>query len=550
MRVTLVHPAGYNFQPGQPDFTVLANRMAPIGIMQMSSWLEKHGHSVALQDALGPKAPPSLEENLELILKTNPDMVGFSTTTSAFLNGYDLATMIKERRPDVKIVFGNAHVSAVGAPLLKWFPNIDYLCMGEGEGCMLDLADGKPMKEVANLVWRDGEKLVVNPRRPRIGNLDELPFPSYEKLLGFPSGYHLPPFSYEQRWGATMITSRGCPFTCSFCDRTVFEGKYKHQSKEYIHEHFKYLRDRFGVHHINIYDDLFTASRKRLVDLLEHLAAKPLGMQFNCAVRAGDLDPDLLKLLKAAGCLQVSMGVESADEGMMEKHKAGITLPEVRNTVKMIHEAGLRAKCLFIFGLQGETPKTIEATSQFINSLDLDEMNMTKFTPFHGAPSWNECISGADGTFHEDWRLMNCLNFVYKPHGFDSVEQMEKQYNQVVTSFYRSRGYQQRFKKNIWKHKWTIWHMIKNAYGFFQAYRHFKPDSAHLDEKYTWPELHPAQPAHQLPPAKSNDPVRRFAGAKWQAISRPAPTAALAANAAAAAPAAAGDHGHDHPHPH
>src|SRR5687767_11047381 len=119
MRVTLVHPAGYNFQPGQPDFTVLANRMAPIGIMQLSSWLEKHGHTVFLHDALGPKAPASLEANFEQVMKTNPDLVGFSTTTSAFLDGYDMATMIKQRRPEVKIVFGNVHVSSIGAPLLN-----------------------------------------------------------------------------------------------------------------------------------------------------------------------------------------------------------------------------------------------------------------------------------------------------------------------------------------------------------------------------------------------------------------------------------------------
>lgn len=523
MRVTLVHPAGYNCQPGQPDFTVLANRMAPIGIIQLSSWLEKHGHTVFVHDALGPRAPSSLEANFELVMKTNPELVGFSTTTSAFFDGYDLATLIKQRRPEVKIVFGNVHVSSVGAPLLTWFPNIDYLCMGEGEGCLLDLADGKPLKDVSNLIWRDGDQLVTNPRRPRIGNLDELPFPSYEKLLGFPSGYHLPPFSYEKRWGATMITSRGCPFTCSFCDRTVFEGKYKHQSKEYIWEHMRYLRDRFGVHHINIYDDLFTASRKRLVELLEHLAAKPLGMNFNCAVRAGDLDPELLKLLKGAGALQVSMGVESADPGMMERHKAGITLDEVRSTVKLIHDAGLRAKGLFIFGLQGETPQSVQTTSDFINSLDLDEMNITKFTPFHGAPSWKECISGDEGTFHEDWRLMNCLNFIYQPHGFDSVGQMETQYNQVVTSFYRGKPYHRRFKKNLWAHRWTIWHMIKNAWGFFQAYRHFKPDSADLKDYGSWPALHPCQPPAALPPAKSNEPARHFAGAKWSSTPKPAP---------------------------
>ena len=91
----------------------------------------------------------------------------------------------------------------------------------------------------------------------------------------------------------------------------------------------------------------------------------------------------------------VSMGIESADPGMMERHKAGVTLDAVRDTVRQIHAAGLRAKGLFIFGMPGETPETVKTTSDFILSLELDEMNMTKFSPLHGAPIWDECVSAA-----------------------------------------------------------------------------------------------------------------------------------------------------------
>ncbi|MGV0951643.1 MAG: cobalamin-dependent protein, partial [Azonexus sp.] len=144
MRVTLVHPAGFNFVPGQPDFSVLANRMPPIGIMQLASWLEKFGHSVQLHDCLGPYAPPTIAENAEIVLATEPEMVGFSATTSGFMDAVEIATYIRERRPEVKITFGNVHVSSLGAPILEHFPEIDYLVIGEGEGSFLDLADGKP----------------------------------------------------------------------------------------------------------------------------------------------------------------------------------------------------------------------------------------------------------------------------------------------------------------------------------------------------------------------------------------------------------------------
>jgi magnesium-protoporphyrin IX monomethyl ester (oxidative) cyclase len=499
MRVTLVHPAGFNFMPGQPDFSVLANRMPPVGILSLASWLEKHGHPTAVHDCLGPYAPTGIEANAEIVLATKPELVGFSSTTCGFMETVEMAAYLKRRAPHLRIVVGNVHASSIGAPLLEQFPELDYLCIGEGEGALLDLADGKAPAGIDNLVYRDGDRLVSNPRRSRILDLDELPFPAYEKLAGFPHAYHLPLFAFEKRWGATMITSRGCPYTCSFCDRTVFERLYKVNSAEYIHAHMKHLRDHFGVRHINFYDDLFTASKKRVEALCELLIREPLGMNFNCAIRTGHTSDEMLAQLKKAGALMVSMGIESADPGMMERHKAGVTLEAVKKTVEQIHAAGLRAKGLFIFGLPGETPETIQATSDFILSLDLDEMNLTKFSPLYGAPIWDECVSGEHGEFHEDWRLMNCLNFVYQPAGFTSREEMDGLYNHHVRRFYDSKGYRRRFAKRLWQHRWSLWHVIKHLPRVIQAARYFNANKAKLEaEKQDFP-LHPRQPRNLRP---------------------------------------------------
>ncbi|WP_050976085.1 B12-binding domain-containing radical SAM protein [Azoarcus olearius] len=495
MRVTLVHPAGFNFVPGQPDFTLLANRMAPIGILQLASWLEKHGHPTQLHDCMGPYAPASLEANVAQIIATKPELVGFSATTSGFMDAVDMAEQIKQKLPHVKTFFGNVHTSSIGAPLLEHFPEIDYLCIGEGEGAILDVANGMAPKDIANIIYRDDAgRAVINERRTRILDLDELPFPAYEKLAGFPHGYHLPLFSYEKRWGATMITSRGCPYTCSFCDRTVYERLYKYNSAQYVHDHIRHLRDTFGVHHINIYDDLFTAHKKRIHELCELLIAKPLGVDFNCAIRTGHTSDEMLALLKRAGALMVSMGIESADPGMMERHKTGVTLEAVKKTVEQIHTAGLRAKGLFIFGLPGETPETLKKTSDFILELDLDEMNMTKFSPMYGAPIWDECVSGKEGDFNEDWRLMNCLNFVFKPNGFESREQMDALYNWHVRRYYDSKAYRRRFSKRIWQHRWSLWHLLKNAPRVIQAARYFSANKAQIEAAARDFAPHPRQP--------------------------------------------------------
>lgn len=500
MRVTLVHPAGFNFVPGQPDFSVLANRMPPIGIMQLASWLDKHHHQTALHDCLGPYAPPTIAENAEMVLATDPELVGFSATTSGFMEAIEIASYIRQRRPEIKIVFGNVHVSSLGAPVLEEFPEIDYLVIGEGEGALLNLADGKALQEIGNLIYRDEQgKIIVNPRRDRILDLDELPFPAYEKLVGFPHAYHLPLFAYEKRYGATMITSRGCPYTCSFCDRTVFERLYKTNSAQYTYDHMKYLRDNFGVYHINMYDDLFTAKKQRVMDLCDLLIENPLGVQWNCAIRTGHTSDEMLVKLKLAGALMVSMGIESADPVMMARHKAGVTLDAVRETVRQIHAAGLRAKGLFIFGMPGETPETVKTTSDFILSLELDEMNMTKFSPLHGAPIWEECASNVSGDFIEDWRLMNCLNFVFLPSGFASREEMDALYNWHVRRFYDSKGYHRRFAKRLWAHRWSLWHVLKHLPETIAAARYFSANKAELEKAKREFKLHPRQPVGMQP---------------------------------------------------
>ncbi|MCJ8501607.1 B12-binding domain-containing radical SAM protein [Desulfatitalea alkaliphila] len=473
MRIVLVHPAGSNWLAGRKDMTTTANRMAPLGLLSIAAFLEREGHAVAVHDCMGPAAPVGIDANVAQVLAHDPDLVGFSATTSGFLDGYDMARGIKARRPSVGIVFGGVHVSALGAPLLDQFPHIDHLCLGEGERTLAELAAGSAPAAIDGLAWREGGRGVQNKARAHLPELDDLPFPAYEKLAGFPKGYHLPLFSYIQTPGATMVTSRGCPYRCSYCDRSVFKQGFRYNSAAYIYAHMKYLRDRFGVRHINIYDDLFTLNRERIETLCTLLTAKPLGLHFNCAVRVGHADDNLLRMLKAAGCLMVSLGIESGDPDLLEVHKPGVYLDDVRDTVRRIQAAGLRAKGLFMMGLPGETVASIRKTSDFVLSLGLDDMNMAKFTPFHGAPVWRSIF--AQGTVNEDWRLMNCLNFVFVPRQIGSLERLDQLYNTHVKRFYSDPGWRRRFRRRIWEHRRSLWFMVRHLPGFLSAMRSFEP---------------------------------------------------------------------------
>lgn len=474
MRIVLVHPAGSNWVPGKKDVSTTANRMAPLGLLSIAAYLEKKGHTIAIEDCLGPFVAASPDATVKRILGQRPDLVGFSTTTSGFLDAHDLASRIKKIRPEVRTVFGGVHVSAMGGTLLEQFDHIDYLCLGEGEETLAELAAGTEPAAINGLVWHDNGSVTTNPPREPIADLDSLPFPAYEKLAGFPKDYHLPLFSYIKPPGATMITSRGCPYQCSYCDRSVFKRGYRFNSPDYIYEHMKHLRTRFGIRHINIYDDLFTLQRSRIEALCDMLINRPLGVQFNCAVRVGHADDALLKLLKAAGCLMVSVGIESGDPALLEVHKPGVYLDEVRTTVARIHSVGLRVKGLFMMGLPGETVRSINMTSDFVMSLGLDDMNMAKFTPFHGAPVWRTIF--AEGQVNEDWRKMNCLNFVFLPKGIDSWQTLDLLYNTHVKRFYSDPQWRKRFRSRIWEHRYSLLRLLRHLPDFLSAMRTFEPN--------------------------------------------------------------------------
>ncbi len=473
MRIVLVHPAGSNWIPGKKDVSTTANRMAPLGLLSIASYLEKKGHSTQVEDCLGPYAAKSHDQTIQRILRHDPALVGFSTTTSGFLDACDLATRLKSIRPDIQTVFGGVHVSAMGGELLKRFQEIDYLCLGEGEETLEELAEGRALEDIRGLVFRNNKSVLENQPRQHIADLDSLPFPAYEKLPGFPAKYNLPLFSYIKPPGATMITSRGCPYQCSYCDRSVFKRGYRYNSASYIYEHMKYLHNDFGVRHLNIYDDLFTLHRSRIESLCEMLIQNPLGVRFNCAVRVGHTDDALLKLLKAAGCLMVSIGIESGDPALLEVHKPGVYLDEVRDTVSRVHAAGLRVKGLFMMGLPGETVESIQKTSDFVISLELDDMNMAKFTPFHGAPVWKSIF--AEGQVQEDWRKMNCLNFVFLPKAIESWEALDQLYNAHVKRFYSDPKWRKRFRKRIWEHRHSLLRLVRDLPDFLSAMRTFEP---------------------------------------------------------------------------
>ncbi len=447
--ILLVHPLGYKKEAAGRDVSRMANIMPPLGLAGLAAYLEREGIDSAIIDYYAyPQSDPAVGRYL---LEKRPAFIGMSCTTSSFLDGVRISNLARGICPDIKVIFGGPHVSALQEKILEKFPVVDYCVTGEGEVTLAELikSAGEDAASIQGLVYRDGVNGIASTgHRANIADLDSLPFPSYERLKGYPEVYKLPIFNYPATPNASCISSRGCPYACTYCDRSVFQRSFRYNSAEYVYEHLSYLKRHFGVRHINFYDDQFTFNRERIITLTDMMMEKPLSLTFNCVVRAEHIDADLIRRMKRAGCWMISLGIETGDEELLARHRKNADLGMLGEKIRLIKQAGIRTKGLFMLGLPGETAESIEKSIRYFLSLPIDDLNVAKFTPFPGTPLYRDIHQL--GEFEEDWEKMDCMNFLFIPKGM-TREVLEK---------YFIRFYKAHFLriKTLWSYFTMLWH--------------------------------------------------------------------------------------------
>ncbi|MEW5909380.1 MAG: radical SAM protein [Thermodesulfobacteriota bacterium] len=441
--ILFIHPLGYPSASAARDISRIANIMPPLGLASLSSYLDERKIKSRIIDCYAhPRSDRLIRDSL---ITRKPAAMGLSCTTSGFPDGLRIAALGKSLFPDLRVIFGGPHASALKGKLLEQFPLIDFLVIGEGEEPLVELMEGgfADPSSVKGVVYRNrsGEAIFTGHRSDRL-NLDSLPFPAYEKLIGFPDTYALPIFNYPKSPNTSCISSRGCPYSCSYCDRSVFRKSFRFNSAEYLYEHLRYLRSRFKIRHVNFYDDLFTFNRERVHQLTRLLTDHPLGITFNCAVRAEHVDKELLFQMKEAGCWMISLGIETGDELLLSRHRSNSNLKRLAETILIIKKAGIRVKGLLMMGLPGETLTSIQKSREFVFSLPLDDINLSKFTPFPGSPIYDRIHEYGD--FQEDWEKMDCMHFVFIPDGMTKTileKEFKRFYKQHFTQIRTLLGY-------------------------------------------------------------------------------------------------------------
>jgi radical SAM superfamily enzyme YgiQ (UPF0313 family) len=256
--------------------------------------------------------------------------------------------------------------------------------------------------------------------------------PAFDLLADFPRAY--PPNAFFSPGGpaASLATSRGCPFHCTFCDQSTFGHHYRAASARSVFATVQKLREAYGIRYLLFCDDTFTLARDRVLELCDLLRGLRPRLAWSCDAHVTTVDPELLRAMKRAGCWSISYGLESGSQRMLQSLGKTFDLARAREAVRATRAAGIRVKGLFLLGAPEESHETAQETRAFMRSLPLTTANLSKFTPYPGSALTRQVNDQvADG-----WDRLNGMNFVVRSKHL-TIEELDREYDLTIRCFYR-----------------------------------------------------------------------------------------------------------------
>ena len=318
------------------------------------------------------------------------DLIGVTVTTPTFYGSSQIARITREISPDTVIMFGGSHPTLMPYETIA-NPDVDIVVSGEGEESVreivLTLEKERDLHDIKGILFRrkTDNQVIDNGKRPQRvpEGLDNLKFPA--RHLFRMQSYTYPDALYP--FVAPLITSRGCPGRCTYCNtHTLYGGKVQFRSSKNVVDEIEMLV-KGGVQEIHIWDDNFATKRNRVFEICDEIQKRgiQIPIAFPAGIRADYLDRDVLMALKDMGTYSLAVGVESGDQGILDLCKKRITLQQIEEVFNLAHECGLEIWAFFMFGLPGETPDTIRKTIAFAHKLKPDVAKFHILKPYPGS---------------------------------------------------------------------------------------------------------------------------------------------------------------------
>jgi len=412
-------------EPRAPGYHVYSRIKLPrLGLPIMGAILKREGFDVRVycQDI----------QEIDWSDLHQADLVGISITTSTAPGGYQLADRLRQR--GIPVVIGGPHATFLPEEALQHAP---YCVRGEGEEAIVELARrlfaGAEPGDIPGLSCACDGETRHNPPGKAIQDLDALPFPDLSLIHG------------SRRVRITpVLTSRGCPFNCTFCSVTkMFGRKYRFRSAESVIEELRCNRHK----QIFFYDDNFTANRARAKELCEGIIRLRLTAGWTAQTRVDVAeDEELLRLMQRSNCFMLYIGLESVNPATLEAFNKGQKLEEIEECIRRLHKYNIMVHGMFITGADQDSPQTIQETVEFSLRNGIDTVQFSVLTPIPGTRLYRQ-LDEEGRIFTKDWSLYDGHHVVYEPKTMMPYT-LQKETFKAMKQFY------------------TLWQCVKLAFRF------------------------------------------------------------------------------------
>lgn len=445
----------------ESKISVVVPHIPYISLASLAAVLLKDGHRVKILDLSISSDPyTDLKKTLEIF---QPDFAGITFTIGLYQEAIEIAKRIKDYNENIKTIAGGAHPSIFSKEIAseRFF---DLVVYGEGENTLSEIVAGNDSASIKGLAYKkEDNSVVVNEQRKLIKDLNWLPYPAY--YLYDSKKYHSPRVTSMKNPVAAIETSRGCPYNCIFCSKHIFQRGIRFKTPPRVVDEMEFLLN-IGYKEIHVWDDCFSADLKHAKSVCDEVIRRSLKVCWNVynGIRVDRVDEELLVKLKEAGCYRVSFGIESGDQGVLDRSKKGITIDQIKTAFKLAQKTGMETLGFFMIGLPGETKETIQKTINLAKELDIDLPKVSIATPLPGTE------------FFDEWKEKGLLNsFVWSDYVFHTnkrVAQYPGITNEEMTKYYNL------FYRKLYLRPSFIWKRflkgIKTGGIFFDVYYFLK----------------------------------------------------------------------------
>jgi len=436
-RVTLVNP----------PYPISPHKHMPfpqLGLGYLAAVLEKNGYEVDVIDCQALFI--HYDEYKKEISKRKPDLVGFTSITLTYKSALHLVKLTKEIHPNCLTVLGGPHATFWDEEALQECPDLDVVVRNEGEYTLLELVQrletGKNFDGVKGITYRKNGKILVNPDRPLIEDLDSLPYPAR----------HLWPVAKlrEVEDVFYLTTSRGCTSWCDFCQAVrMFGRRYRMRSPKGIVDELEYLNKTYNATQFTFCDDAFTIDPKRIEILCREIIDRNLKIIWNCGTRVDKVTKELLIKMKKAGCVSVWFGVESGSQEVLDNMHKDISTSQTLRAVGWVQDLGLQPVPNVLLGFPGETKETAWKTIRFVQKLCPNNIAFFNVaTPLPGTPLYDR-IKEKGWLRNDDFNVYDCMTPVFETPSMNMAE-LADLYEQAFQSFYLRPMYLLRMWRKGW----------------------------------------------------------------------------------------------------